>query len=97
MSIAAFRKSAQHDELAKLAESHFKDDLTPEDRELVINAAQTVGWQASVGSAVGVSLGIFLAYRVRRFRSHWFTEFLARDKPTQITFASGKTGTFKYS
>lgn len=91
MSLAAFRRHSQHDELAQLAESHFKNDLTVDDKEVLKGAAQTISWQASLGSVVGLGFGCFLAYRARSLRKSWFNEFKASDLPKQVTFASGKT------
>ncbi|ROV91082.1 hypothetical protein VPNG_09921 [Cytospora leucostoma] len=91
MSLAAFRRHAEHDELAQLAESHFKNDLTADDREVLKGAAKTISWQASAGSLLGLGLGVFLAYRARTLRKGIFNEFKTADQPRQLTFASGKT------
>ncbi|KUI59151.1 hypothetical protein VP1G_06393 [Cytospora mali] len=91
MSLAAFRRHAQHDELAQLAESHFENDLTADDKVVLKEAASTISWQASVGSVAGLGLGCLLAYRVRSLRKSFFNEFKASDLPKQLTFASGKT------
>lgn len=91
MSLAAFRRHHQHDELAQLAESHFEHDLTTDDREVLKGAAKTISWHASFGSIVGLGLGCFLAYRVRGLRRNWFNEFRTSDQPKQVIFHSGKT------
>lgn len=92
MSLAAFRRNAEHDELAQLAESHFENDLTADDREVLKGAARTITWQASAGSLLGLGLGVFLAYRARALRRGLFDQFRSADQPRQLTFASGKTG-----
>lgn len=92
MSLAAFRKHTQHDELAQLAESHFKNDLTADDKEVLKGAAGTISLHSSIGSVVGLGLGCLLAYRVRSLRKSWFTQFQASDAPRQVIYASGKTG-----
>lgn len=91
MSLAAFRRHHQHDELAQLAESHFEHDLTADDREVLKGAAKTISWHASFGTIVGLGLGCFLAYRVRGLRRNWFNEFRTSDQPKQVIFHSGKT------
>ncbi|KAK2608304.1 hypothetical protein N8I77_006922 [Diaporthe amygdali] len=91
MSLAAFRRHNQHDELAQLAESHFQHDLTTDDRKVLKGAAKTISWHASLGSIVGLGLGCFLAYRVRGLRRSWFNEFRTSDQPKQVIFQSGKT------
>lgn len=91
MSLAAFRRHDQHDELAKLAASHFEHELTTEDREVLAGAAKTINWHASFGSIVGVGVGCLLAYRVRALRRNWFNELRTSDKPKQVIFHSGKT------
>ncbi|KAI7774027.1 hypothetical protein LA080_009450 [Diaporthe eres] len=91
MSLAAFRRHDQHDELAKLAASHFQHELTTEDRQVLAGAAKTINWHASFGSIVGVGVGCLLAYRVRALRRNWFNELRTSDKPKQVIFHSGKT------
>lgn len=92
MSLAAFRRHRQHDELAQLADSHFQHDLTADDREVLKGAASTISWHASLGSVVGLGLGCFLAYRARGLRRNWFNQFRTSDQPKQVIFHSGKTG-----
>lgn len=93
MSLAAFRRHAQHDELAQLAESHFQHDLTADDREVLKGAAKTISWHASFGSTVGLGLGCFLAYRARSMRRNLFNQFIrTSDQPKQlkVILRSGK-------
>jgi hypothetical protein len=92
MSLAAFRKSPQHDDLAKLAEEHLKHDLQPSDREVLQNAAGTVSIRATVGTIVGLGLGIYAAFRLRKVRMDVFQAFRTSEKPTHVMFAGGRTG-----
>ena len=92
-SIAAFRKS-KSDELSKLAEEHMQHDLRQSDRDALRNAASKFSTHATIGSLVGLGLGIFLAYRVRSARTTMFNAFRAREKPVKVQFADGRTGGF---
>ncbi|MCJ1417300.1 hypothetical protein MMC32_003642 [Xylographa parallela] len=89
-SIAAFRKS-KSDELSKLAEEHMQHDLRQSDRDALRNAASKFSTHATIGSLVGLGLGIFLAYRVRSARTTMFNAFRAREKPVKVQFADGRT------
>ncbi|KAJ9494017.1 hypothetical protein LTR99_010950 [Exophiala xenobiotica] len=88
-SFAALRKTSG-DELAGLAEEHFKHDLREEDREIVKSSARKVSTHTFVGSMLGVGLGGFLAYRVRANRKAFYQAFRATEKPTHVKFADGR-------
>lgn len=88
-SLAMFRKSMGPD-LNALAEDHLKRDLRQSDRDVLNKAASTVSTHATVGSLLGLGLGVFLAYRLRRARTGMFTAFKAREKPTALKFADGR-------
>jgi len=88
-SLAMFRKSLGPD-LAKLAEQHMQHDLRQSDRDALNNAASTVGMHTTVGSVIGVGLGIFLAYRIRSSRAAMFKTFKTAEQPTAVRFASGR-------
>ncbi|KAF4918151.1 hypothetical protein CGCVW01_v009168 [Colletotrichum viniferum] len=90
-SLAAFRKSPSSDDLAALAEKHLEHDLKDSDRDLLKSAAARVSTHATIGSVVGLGLGFFLAFRLRRARADMFAAFRATEKPTHVQFASGKT------
>ena len=45
-----------------------------------------------IGSALGLGLGLFLAYRLRTNRTKIFEAFKAVEKPTDVQFANGRTG-----
>ncbi|KAI0130454.1 hypothetical protein BJ170DRAFT_681901 [Xylariales sp. AK1849] len=91
MSLAAFRKSPEHDDLTKLAEEHFKHDLTDADREVLQSSAGKVSVRATIGTLVGLGLGVYAAFRLRRVRTDMFKAFRATEKPTHVTFAGGRT------
>ena len=64
--------------------------LRQSDRDALQNAAKTVSTHASIGSLIGVSLGIFLAYRLRANRSAIFRAFKTQEQPSAIRFAGGR-------
>ena len=88
-SLALTRRNLSPD-LAALAEEHYKHDLQPRDREALRAAASTVSTHATVGSLLGIGLGVFLAYRLRRARKGLFTAFQAKEKPTALKYADGR-------
>ncbi|KAK1994189.1 hypothetical protein LX36DRAFT_218546 [Colletotrichum falcatum] len=90
-SLAAFRKSPPSEDLAAIAEKHLEHDLHDSDRDLLERAAAKVRRHAVVGSAVGLGVGLFLAYRLRRARAEMFAVFRTAEKPTHVQFASGRT------
>ncbi|KAI1139885.1 hypothetical protein F5Y05DRAFT_335002 [Hypoxylon sp. FL0543] len=90
MSFAAFRKSEQHADLAKLAEEHMKHDLTQEDRDALVRASTRVTTRAVIGTLAGLGLGIYAAFRLRRVRADMFNAFRAAEKPTHVLFADGR-------
>ncbi|CRK38953.1 hypothetical protein BN1708_007923 [Verticillium longisporum] len=75
----------------QLAEKHLEHDLKPQDRDALKSAAAKVSFHATVGSLVGLGLGVFMAYRLRRARADMFTAFRAAEKPTHVQFADGRT------
>ncbi|KAK6204173.1 hypothetical protein LQW54_008407 [Pestalotiopsis sp. IQ-011] len=91
MSFAAFRKSPEHEDLAKLAEEHMKHDLEPSDREVLEKAAGKVSVPAAIGTIVGLGLGVYAAFRLRKARVGMFNAFRATEKPTHVVFAGGRT------
>jgi hypothetical protein len=90
-SLALFRPHAGT-ELSALAEQHLQHDLTSADRDLLKSAAQKFGTHTTVGSVLGLSAGLFLAYRARAARRQWFAAFRAAEKPTHYPFRDGRTG-----
>ncbi|EXJ56895.1 hypothetical protein A1O7_07239 [Cladophialophora yegresii CBS 114405] len=88
-AFAALRKT-QGEELAKLAEEHFKHDLREEDRDLVKSAATKASTHALIGSLAGLALGGYFAFRIRANRNAMYQAFRAAEKPTHIRFASGR-------
>ncbi|KAL8765210.1 MAG: hypothetical protein Q9209_007643 [Squamulea sp. 1 TL-2023] len=88
-SLALLRKNAGQD-IAALAEEHFKHDLQDSDRDALKSAASKISTHVSIGSIVGLGLGVFLAFRLRRSRMQMFNAFRANEKPTHVKFADGR-------
>ncbi|GAB7352566.1 hypothetical protein MBLNU459_g2950t1 [Dothideomycetes sp. NU459] len=89
-SLAMFRKGFGP-ELGALAEEHYRHDLEQSDRDALKSAAGSLSTHVTVGSMVGLGLGIFLAYRLRANRTAMFNAFKASEKPTHVQFAGGRT------
>lgn len=66
--------------------------LNESDRQKLQSAASTVSTYATIGSVVGLGLGVFLAYRLRANRTAMFQAFKAAEKPTEVRFANGRSG-----
>ncbi|GFG27666.1 hypothetical protein IFM61606_07715 [Aspergillus udagawae] len=84
-------RSRRSDELTRLADQHMQHDLQPEDRDLLKNAASRVSLWTTVGSAVGIGLGLYVAFRLRSTRKAFFEAFRAVEKPTKVVFTDGRT------
>ncbi|KAL4878357.1 hypothetical protein BJY04DRAFT_221293 [Aspergillus karnatakaensis] len=84
-------RNRRSDELAKLADHHIQHDLNADDREALKSAAKKVSLWTTVGSAIGIGLGLYTAFRLRSSRKAFFEVFRAAEKPTQIVFANGRT------
>ncbi|KAL4915037.1 hypothetical protein BDW62DRAFT_189360 [Aspergillus aurantiobrunneus] len=84
-------RNRRSDELAKLADYHLQHDLQPDDRDALKSAAKTVSVWTTVGSAIGIGLGLYTAFRLRSTRKAFFDVFRAAEKPTQVVFADGRT------
>lgn len=84
-SFPAFETLHAHQPLTNLLFS-----LEQSDRDKLHSAAQKFSTYASIGSALGLGLGIFLAYRLRSLRSRTFAAFRASEKPTHVQFADGR-------
>ena len=90
-SFAALRPNAS-DEISKLAEEHFKHDLLDSDRDVLKSAASKIGTHATIGSVLGLGLGLFLAFRVRSSRMQMFNAYRTAEKPAWVKFADGREG-----
>lgn len=88
-SLAAFRKHSSSD-FAALADQHIQHDLTATDRTALQSAAKKVSTYASIGSVLGLSLGLFLSLRLRANRTRYFEAFKAAQRPTHVKFADGR-------
>jgi L-asparaginase/Glu-tRNA(Gln) amidotransferase subunit D len=94
MSLAAFRKTEPHDDLAKLANEHMKHDLEPSDRDALLKATTRVTTSTTVGTLVGLGLGLYAAIKLRKIRTEMFAAFRAAEKPSYVVFANGRQGKF---
>ncbi|GMG13897.1 unnamed protein product [Aspergillus oryzae] len=90
-SFATFR-NRRSDELARLADEHLQQDLRQEDRDTLKSAASKVSFWTGIGSAVGIGMGLYVAFRLRSSRKAFFDVFRAQERPTQVVFADGRTG-----
>lgn len=90
-SLALLRKNASQ-EIRALAEEHYKHDLQESDRDTLKSAAGKIGTHVTIGSIVGLGLGAFLAFRLRRTRMQMFNALRAHEKPTHVKFADGREG-----
>ncbi|KAL9614508.1 MAG: hypothetical protein Q9167_001036 [Letrouitia subvulpina] len=88
-SLALTRKNASED-IRKLAEEHLQHDLNDSDRESLTSAASKIPRHVTVGSLVGLGLGLFLAFRIRSARTKMFNAFRTVEKPTHVKFADGR-------
>ncbi|KAJ5391281.1 hypothetical protein N7509_006771 [Penicillium cosmopolitanum] len=89
-SLALLRRQ-RTDDLTKLADQHMQHDLQFEDRDALKSAASTVSLWTTVGSAVGIGLGLYAAVRLRSTRKAFFAAVRAQERPTKVVFADGRT------
>ncbi|KAJ5167997.1 uncharacterized protein N7482_003591 [Penicillium canariense] len=87
----ALLRRRRSDELAKLADEHMQHDLQADDRDALKSAASTVSSWTTVGSAVGLGLGLYAAIRLRSTRKAFFAAVRAQERPTKVVFADGRT------
>jgi hypothetical protein len=48
---------------------------------------------AGIASLAGLGLGVYFAARLRKMRLAYFNAFRAMEKPVEVRFADGRTGT----
>ncbi|ORY10890.1 hypothetical protein BCR34DRAFT_625076 [Clohesyomyces aquaticus] len=89
-SLAAFRNN-RGNELRRLAEEHLQHELNESDRDILKSAASKVSTHATIGSLLGLSLGVYCAVRLRTMRVAYFRAFRAMEKPVEVRFADGRT------
>lgn len=95
MPFAIFRKSPQHEDLGKLAEDHIEHDLNQDYRDALIKAAGSISIPTVLGTVIGLGLGVYAAFRLRRVRADMFNAFRATEKPTHVLFANGRKGLYR--
>ena len=64
--------------------------LQQSDRDALRAASQSLSTHALAGSLIGLSLGAWAAFRLRRIRTQMFNAFRASERPTHVKFASGR-------
>ncbi|KAL4930461.1 uncharacterized protein BDV17DRAFT_258713 [Aspergillus undulatus] len=79
------------DELSRLADYHIQQDLSADDRDALKSATKSVSLWTTVGSAIGIGLGLYTAFRLRSSRKAFFDVFRAAEKPVKVMFADGRT------
>ncbi|CAI6237824.1 unnamed protein product [Periconia digitata] len=89
-SLAAFRNGKSAD-LRKLAEEHLQHDLSQDERDILKRAGSKVSTHATIGTALGLGLGVYFAYRLRSMRVAYFNAFRAMEKPVEVKFGDGRT------
>jgi hypothetical protein len=68
--------------------------LNQGDRDLLKSAGGKVSRHAGIASLAGLGLGIYAAFRLRAMRMAYFNAFRAMEKPVEVRFADGRTGTW---
>lgn len=91
-SFAVTRRTRPDTDLSSLADEHMRHDLLPSDRDTLRKGASQIATHTTVGSLVGLGLGVFMAVRLRRARGQMFEAFKAREKPVAVQFKDGRTG-----
>jgi hypothetical protein len=90
--LALFRPAPQYEDLSKLAQEHFDQDLSADDKNTLRAASKKVSRHTMLGSIVGLGLGVYAAVKLRRVRADMFAAFRTAEKPTKVVFADGRTG-----
>lgn len=91
-SLAVFRRSPQHDDLARLAGTHLREDLDAGDRDVLRQASGRVSRDAAIGSLLGIGLGVWAAVKLRRVRADVLSALRATERPVKVVFADGRAG-----
>ena len=92
-SLALLRRRHAN-ELNQLAEEHVQRDLEPGDRDVLKEASSKVSLWTTVGSGIGMGLGLYMAFKLRSHRRAAFLAFRATEKPTKVVFGDGRSGMF---
>ena len=71
--------------------------LTQDDRKTLERAASKLSTHITIGSLIGLGIGVALAWQIRTNRVKLFNAFKAMQKPTHVKFADGREGAFSVS
>ena len=93
MAMFAIFRTNPTEDLAKIGEEHMQKDLQPSDRDRLRKAAGKVSTHATIGSLLGLGLGIAMAYRIRSNRVAVYNALKVVSRPTELIFANGARGT----
>ncbi|MCJ1245804.1 hypothetical protein MMC30_003008 [Trapelia coarctata] len=88
-SLAISRKGVSTD-LRKLAKQHLEHDLNRDDRKTLERAASKLSTYITIGSLIGLGVGVALAWQIRSNRVKFFNAFKAMQRPTHVKFADGR-------
>lgn len=79
-------------EIKHLAENHLQNDLQDSDRDVLRIAASKHQTYETIGTILGLGLGVFFAFRSRRSRMQNFTALRTQEQPMHVVFADGRIG-----
>ncbi|KAL8791608.1 MAG: hypothetical protein Q9195_005813 [Heterodermia aff. obscurata] len=77
-------------DLKLLTEQRYQRDLSDSDREVLENAARKLRTYVTAGKILGLGLGLFSAFRIRRSKMQKYTAFHTQEKPLHVVFADGR-------
>lgn len=90
--LALFRPTPQYEDLSRLAQEHFENDLSADDKNALRTASKKVSRHTMLGSVLGLGLGVYAAVKLRRLRADMFAAFRTAEKPIKVLFADGRAG-----
>jgi len=68
--------------------------LNRDDRKTLERAASKLSTHITIGSLIGLGVGVALAWQIRSNRVKFFNAFKAMQRPTHVKFADGREGAF---
>eukprot|EP00026_Physarum_polycephalum_P018374 Phypoly_transcript_19935.p1 GENE.Phypoly_transcript_19935~~Phypoly_transcript_19935.p1 ORF type:complete len:184 (+),score=23.69 Phypoly_transcript_19935:91-642(+) len=87
----ALMRNGPHKAYAQLAEDHLQHDLNADERAILEKAAGKVSMHVTVGSLVGIGLGLALAFRLRQSAVRIFQTVKRAEKPIAFQYKDGHT------